>query len=767
MTAIAQPPRSARPASAPAGGDGQPSGARSRALLTAPVARVVGLAALGIWAADRWGILVDPSGTPRMLALLLLALATGATVAQLARLPATTQAPAAVGVVIVWTATSLIAAGAPASDVLNPTHWDTLALGLQHGVDVLPSVIVPYSVDEPWPRIAILLSGALLLTLGCVLGLAPGRHGVPFRDGAPFAGGFELRLMSAVPLVAAAVVPAAILTPDSPALEGVVLMIVVVAYLWLERLSRAQLPGALIVLAVACLAGAVATPLLDRGEPWIDVQHLVDRIDRPAATSFDWTQTYGPLDWPRTGREVLRVRSNVDSYWKAENLDDFDGLRWAPANGVAENALAEVPHAALLRKAWQHSVVVTIGDFSTPDAVAAGTTVNFAGEGSRFTGGSSPGTWVAHGALRPGETYVAESIVPRPKDAQLLGSGTDYPQAIASYLKVGLPEHAGNGYAPGTTSVQLPAFGAGEAEFAIRQQLALSPYAGVYSLARRLAASATTPYSYLNRVLGYLRAGFTYSEEPPPSKVPLASFLLRDRLGYCQQFAGAAALLLRLGGVPARVSTGFTSGSRDSNGDYVVRDYDAHAWIEVWFPNIGWAQYDPTPTAAPALGGRVPAGGTVTPFRAPVVPRRLPPLRQAPRRDSGVAAPVADNGSSFPWIPVIVIAVLAAAALAALLWTLRAPVGEEALLAELERALRRTGRPPKPKTTLLQLEHRFHDSPEAAAYVRAVRMARYAEGEATVTARQRRALRAELARGLGQLGRIRALFALPPRLRHR
>jgi hypothetical protein len=84
-------------------------------------------------------------------------------------------------------------------------------------------------------------------------------------------------------------------------------------------------------------------------------------------------------------------------------------------------------------------------------------------------------------------------------------------------------------------------------------------------------------------------------------------------------------------------------------------------------------------------------------------------------------------------------------------------------IAELERALRRTRRHPGPGTTLHSLEERFARSPAAAGYVRAVRDLRYGGRPASPTPAQRRGLRAELARGMGLTGRLRAWWALPPR----
>jgi protein-glutamine gamma-glutamyltransferase len=87
------------------------------------------------------------------------------------------------------------------------------------------------------------------------------------------------------------------------------------------------------------------------------------------------------------------------------------------------------------------------------------------------------------------------------------------------------------------------------------------------------------------------------------------------------------------------------------------------------------------------------------------------------------------------------------------------------LLAELERALARTRRPLQDGVTLVSLEHRFRSSPGAAGYVRSLRLARYGSQSAPPSAAERRALRHELRIGLGLIGRVRALWALPPRLR--
>ena len=105
------------------------------------------------------------------------------------------------------------------------------------------------------------------------------------------------------------------------------------------------------------------------------------------------------------------------------------------------------------------------------------------------------------------------------------------------------------------------------------------------------------------RIQQYLKTNYRYSESPPLSHFPLDAFLFDDGSGYCQQFSGAMALLLRMNGIPARVAAGFSSGTRDGANTFKLSDADAHSWVEVWFTGIGWVPFDPTPAAAPAVPG--------------------------------------------------------------------------------------------------------------------------------------------------------------------
>jgi hypothetical protein len=126
----------------------------------------------------------------------------------------------------------------------------------------------------------------------------------------------------------------------------------------------------------------------------------------------------------------------------------------------------------------------------------------------------------------------------------------------------------------------------------------LQPYAELYDRARAVAGQTRSPYAAAVALERWFRVtgGFTYSEQPgtTPGLPPLVSFVVETRTGYCQHFAGAMALMLRLLGIPARVAAGFVPGHYH-DGTWTVTDHDAHTWVEAWFPRYGWLAFDPTP----------------------------------------------------------------------------------------------------------------------------------------------------------------------------
>ncbi len=126
----------------------------------------------------------------------------------------------------------------------------------------------------------------------------------------------------------------------------------------------------------------------------------------------------------------------------------------------------------------------------------------------------------------------------------------------------------------------------------------------VRDLAREVTGKSSTPFEKILAVEEHLRAQYRYSLDlnTTLSTTPLDDFLFTRKTGYCEHYATAMVVLLRTLGIPARLVTGFLPGEWNDVGNYyVVRQRDAHAWVEVYFPKSGWITFDPTPIAAPTI----------------------------------------------------------------------------------------------------------------------------------------------------------------------
>jgi len=126
--------------------------------------------------------------------------------------------------------------------------------------------------------------------------------------------------------------------------------------------------------------------------------------------------------------------------------------------------------------------------------------------------------------------------------------------------------------------------------------------AGVRELATRLYREAGNPRAYIATVLRHFHdEAFSYTLTPPIyDDRPWERFLLESRSGYCEHYASAFTLLMRLMEIPARVVVGYQGGEWNPQGNYlIVRQSDAHAWSEVWLDGQGWVRIDPTAAVAP------------------------------------------------------------------------------------------------------------------------------------------------------------------------
>jgi hypothetical protein len=121
-----------------------------------------------------------------------------------------------------------------------------------------------------------------------------------------------------------------------------------------------------------------------------------------------------------------------------------------------------------------------------------------------------------------------------------------------------------------------------------------------------VAGEDASPGEILARLERHLLENYEYSLEflAHPAERPVEEFLLRTRRGQCEYFATSLVLMLRARGVPARLVTGFLGGELNPiDGHLVVRQDNAHAWVEAWIDGQGWTTADPTPPAGrPAFG---------------------------------------------------------------------------------------------------------------------------------------------------------------------
>jgi hypothetical protein len=159
--------------------------------------------------------------------------------------------------------------------------------------------------------------------------------------------------------------------------------------------------------------------------------------------------------------------------------------------------------------------------------------------------------------------YEANSFLPMPPPAAVREAGTNYEGSIReTYLQ--LP----------TVDPRIP------------------------ELARQITARDNTPFDKARSIEAYLRShyGYTLDLSGPPQSDPLPYFLFQKRAGHCEYFATAMTVMLRTLDIPARYINGFQTGEyNDVAGDLVVRESDAHSWVEVYFPGFGWLTFDPTP----------------------------------------------------------------------------------------------------------------------------------------------------------------------------
>ncbi|MBC6447685.1 transglutaminase family protein [Actinokineospora xionganensis] len=186
----------------------------------------------------------------------------------------------------------------------------------------------------------------------------------------------------------------------------------------------------------------------------------------------------------------------------------------------------------------------------------------------------------------------------------------------------------------------------------------------VVALAKQITDSKTTMFDKALALQKHFERsnGFEYKTQTGTSsdEDALKEFLFRSKIGYCEQYASAMALLARAAGIPSRVAIGYTAGFQ--SGDYrSITTQDAHAWVEVFFPAQGWVTFDPTPlsdgrtyeapytTSDPNTETSTPTSESAAPSES-ANPSTSAQQNPEDRPDTAGEAPTPGQGSwSIPW----------------------------------------------------------------------------------------------------------------------
>lgn len=353
-----------------------------------------------------------------------------------------------------------------------------------------------------------------------------------------------------------------------------------------RRLGRAlALTSLLVAFAALALGGAIffILPRLTTG------YFRALGFEGPMSTGFSDSVTLGEIGQiQKSGALAMRIEVHGDPsraagvHWRGVVLTNFDGHRWFTPhqprfvlNPASDGIFYLGPGAhdpgrftalrytvfkepmgsnAIFLAPRPDSIRGRFDDSGSP-AGGFGGLLLFDSTGSIFTPPQSP----------PRLRYEATSLLPVTTPAQLRAAPASFPESVRR------------------TYLQLPP---------------LDPR--LEQLARQVTRGSQNEYDRVEALELYLKSHYAYTLDlAPAGSDPIAGFLFSTRAGNCEYFASALAVMLRSVGIPARYIGGFSTGEYNSlGGDYIVRQSDAHAWVEVYFPGYGWLTFDPTPAGS-------------------------------------------------------------------------------------------------------------------------------------------------------------------------
>jgi len=310
--------------------------------------------------------------------------------------------------------------------------------------------------------------------------------------------------------------------------------------------------------------GGLRTPVSLRAEQYGETLSLTAGIQPEDSTVME----VDPERLPSGGGRL---------YWRSRIYDVYQDGLWSLSMGTEQRFNPDEGNLVLPEYEGRETVRVTVRAVdsafqvvyvpSQPMWVNRTSTVTRTGSSPDSLEGLS---FASDQIVMQGEEYRARGAVASPNEEQLRAAGEQYPDWIAdSYLQ--LPE-------------DFPQ--------------------SIRDLAAEITEGLETPYEQAVAITRWLRSNIDYNrvtESPPEDRDPLEWFLFDYKVGFCNYYASAEVVMLRSLGVPARMAAGYARGTYDAiHGLYVVRGEDAHTWPEVYFPGLGWVEFEPT-SSQPAL----------------------------------------------------------------------------------------------------------------------------------------------------------------------
>lgn len=340
--------------------------------------------------------------------------------------------------------------------------------------------------------------------------------------------------------------------------------------------SQLSLPRLTSLPSVTAQRGGVARP---DGQPATGSDGTLRVAEGSAAGAYsgfaEQLDTSVRGDLPDT--VLFRVRATSPDFWRAQTFSTFDGRFWHVDDAAGLEVLSDPVYVSGSGLYGATAVSAPTQRLQQTFFIAEPMSNLVLGAHRPTRLAAVGGVWVRpDGTLRSTSTFGAGSVYTVMSTrtlvtAEMLAAQGDVALAVPAGDPLGLDRYL---QVPESTSQRTR------------------------DLADQLFDAAPSTYDGIRAAEAWLRENVTYDLHAPlpaGGADAVDDLLFGSRRGFCEQIASALAVMLRTQGVPARLAAGFIPGERQAlSGVFEVRASDAHAWVEVWFPESGWQAFDPT-----------------------------------------------------------------------------------------------------------------------------------------------------------------------------